>query len=116
MQQIAAFLTRLDGMQEAGGRTVLDNSVVYCSSEISDGNAHRKYDMPTFLAGSAGGKLKIDGSHYMYTKMNFPRPLVGPSGGPHTIKVFVSILNALGIADTTFGDGTASGPLPEIMA
>jgi hypothetical protein len=116
IQQIATFLTSLDGMQEAGGKTVLDNTVAYCSSEISDGNSHRKYDMPTFLAGSAGGKLKTDGNHSMYTKMSFPRPLVGPSGGPHTIKVFVSILNAFGIPDQTFGDGTATGPLPEIMA
>jgi hypothetical protein len=115
IDQIATFLKRLDGMMEAGGKTVLDNSAVYCSSEISDGNSHRKYDMPTFIAGSAGGKLKIDGTHYMYTKMNFPRPLVGPSGGPHTIKVFVSILNAFGIPDTTFGDGSATGPLTDIM-
>jgi hypothetical protein len=40
---------------------------------------------------------------------------VGPGGGPHTIKVFVSILNAFGIPDNTFGDGTATGPLTDIM-
>jgi hypothetical protein len=51
----------------------------------------------------------------MYTTMKCPRPLVGPSGGPHAIKLFVSILNAFGIAENTFGDGSATGPLPELM-
>jgi hypothetical protein len=47
--------------------------------------------------------------------MNFPRPLVGPRGGPHGIKLFVSIMNAFGIPDQTFGDGTATGPLTELL-
>lgn len=116
MDQFAKFVIRLDAMQEADGKSVLDNSVIYCSSEIADGNQHNKYDVPTLLVGGAGGKLKIDGSHHQYTQMSFPRPLVGPRGGPHTTKVFVAIMNAFGIPDTTFGDGTASGPLPEIVA
>ena len=115
MDQWATFLKRLDGMTEAGGKTVLDNSLAYFNSEIGDGNAHTHYDFPIVLAGSAGGKLKVDGSHYMYTKMTFPRPIVGPMGGPHGIKVFVAILNAFGIPDQTFGDGSATGPLPELM-
>ena len=115
MLQWANFLKRLDGMSEAGGKTVLDNSLAYFNSEIGDGNAHTHYDFPIVLAGSAGGKLKVDGSHYMYTKMSFPRPIVGPMGGPHGIKLFVSILNAFGIPDQTFGDGSATGPLPELM-
>jgi Protein of unknown function (DUF1552) len=116
IEQFAAFVTRLDAMTEANGKSVLDNSIIYASSEISDGNSHRKYDTPALLVGGAGGKLNIDGSHHMYTKLTFPRPLVGPSGGPHTIKVFVAIQNAFGIADDTFGDGSATGPLPEIVA
>jgi hypothetical protein len=115
MEQWATFLKRLDAMTEADGKTVLDNTLAYFNSEISDGNAHRKFDMPIVLAGSAGGKLKVDGSHHMFTRMSFPRPTLGPSGGPHGIKLFVSILNAFGIADQTFGDGSATGPLPELM-
>jgi hypothetical protein len=115
MEQWAKFLIRLDGMKEADGTSVLDNSLAYFNSEISDGNAHFKYDMPIMLAGSAGGKLKIDGSHYMYTQMTFPRPTVGPKGGPHGIKLFVSMMNAFGIMDQTFGDGSVTGPLPELM-
>jgi hypothetical protein len=116
IDQVATFLKRLDRTEEAGGRTILDNTLAYFNSEISDGNVHLKYDMPVLLAGSAGGKLKVDGTHYMYTQMKFPRPLVGPRGGPHGIRLFVSILNAFGIADQTFGDGSAQGPLTELLA
>lgn len=115
VNHVANFLKRLDQTQEAGGRTILDNTLAYFNSEISDGNVHRKYDMPVLLAGGAGGKLKVDGTHYQFTKMNNPRPLLGPSGGPHGIRLFVSILNAFGISDQTFGDGSAKGPLTELM-
>jgi len=115
MDQWAKFLASLDAIMEDNGKTLLDNTLAYFNSEISDGDSHKKYDMPIVLAGSAGGKLKIDGSHYMYTKMSFPRPTLGPGGGPHAIKLFVSMMNAFGIADQTFGDGSATGPLPEIM-
>lgn len=115
VEHVATFLKRLDQTQEAEGRTLLDNTLAYFNSEISDGNLHRKYDMPVLLAGSAGGKLKVDGSHYMYTQMSFPRPTLGPKGGPHGIKLFVSMMNAFGIPDDTFGDGTATGPLTELM-
>lgn len=115
VDQMATLLKRLDKTEEAGGRTILDNTLAYFNSEISDGNVHLKYDMPVLLAGSAGGKLKVDGTHYMYTQMKSPRPLVGPRGGPHGIKLFVSIMNAFGIPDKTFGDGTAEGPLTELM-
>lgn len=115
VDQVATFLNRLEQTQEGDGRTILDNTLAYFNSEISDGNVHRKYDMPVLLAGSAGGKLKVDGTHYLYTDMNFPRPLLGPRGGPHGIKLFVSILNAFGIPDQTFGDESASGPLTELL-
>jgi hypothetical protein len=115
VDQVATFLKRLNQTQEADGKTLLDNTLAYFNSEISDGNIHRKYDMPVLLAGGAGGKLKVDGSHYLYTQMPNPRPLLGPKGGPHGIQLFVSILNAFGIPDQTFGDGSAEGPLGELM-
>jgi hypothetical protein len=141
MQEWAQFLIRLNGMKEADGKSVLDNTLAYFNSQVSDGNGRLKFDMPVVLAGSAGGKLKVDGTHYnYYPKMAFPRPFVGPRSakeaaslplsqpspltkplpgeepqGVHGIKLFVSILNAFGIPDQTFGDGSFSGPLPELM-
>ena len=103
-------------MIEANGKSVLDNMSVYFSSEISDGNSHKKYDMPVLLAGSLGGKLKMGGNHFMYTSIPFPRPVLGPSGGPHTGKVLIALANAFGVPITTFGDGVAQGALTDILA
>lgn len=116
INQLSTLLQRLDGISEADGKSVLDNTVVYCSSEISDGDSHNKYDLPVLLAGSLGGRLKIDGRHVSYTQMSFPRPLLGPKGGPHTEHTFVSILNAFDIPDQTFGDAKVSGPNVDILA
>src|SRR5690606_29881374 len=74
VQEVANFLLKLEATSEGEGTTVLDNTLAYFNSEISDGDRHRKYDMPIFLAGSAGGRMKVDGTHHMYTQMNFPRP------------------------------------------
>lgn len=116
LEQFAKFLVRVNGMEEANGKSVLDNMCVYFSSEISDGNAHKKYDMPVFLAGDLGGKMKTGGNHFLYTPMTFPRPLLGPAGGPHTGKVLIAIANAFGVPLTTFGDGAAQGALTDILA
>jgi hypothetical protein len=142
MQQWATFLGKLDKTTEGNGKTLLDNSLAYLNSEISDGDAHRKFDMPIVLAGTAGGKLKVDGTHYnYYPRMTFPREFVGgrtaaeqkgqPLGqsspltkptagqaptGVHGSKLFVSMMNAFGIPDQTFGIGSETGPISDLMA
>ncbi|HEX2876448.1 MAG TPA: DUF1552 domain-containing protein [Polyangiaceae bacterium] len=115
MQQVATLLSKLDAAQDADGSTVLDNTTFYLSSDIGDGNAHNHWDMPVLLAGGAGGKLKLDGSHVNYTPgLKFPRPLVGPRSDVHTGRALVSILQAHGIMQDTFGEATG-GPLAEMM-
>jgi len=115
MEQVAALLSKLDAAQDSDGSTVLDNTVFYMSSDIGDGNSHNHWDMPVLLAGGASGKLKLDGSHINYTPgLKFPRPLVGPRGDVHTGRAMISILQAHGIMQDTFGEATG-GPLAEIM-
>jgi Protein of unknown function (DUF1552) len=68
-RQVAFFahlLGRLkdDTAQEAGG-TVLDNSLLYLGSEMSDGAAHTNDNLPIVLAGKAGGQVKT-GRHIAY--------------------------------------------------
>jgi hypothetical protein len=47
--------------------------------------------------------------------MPFPRPSVGPRSPVQTGRVFISMLQAHGIMQDTFGMATG-GPLPELMA
>jgi hypothetical protein len=96
--QLAYLLHKLDAVQE-GERTLLDNSVVYFSSEIEDGNSHRHTNLPVIVAGGAGAGLRT-GRHLRYP-------------GKSLASLFVSLLQAVGANVSSFGaDGT--GPLPDL--
>lgn len=115
MEQVATLLSKLDAAQDADGKSVLDNTTFYLSSDIADGNSHNHWDMPVLLAGGASGKLAVDGRHINYTpELQFPRGLIGERSDVHTGRVFVSILQAHGIMQDSFGEATG-GPLPELM-
>jgi hypothetical protein len=111
----AALLQRLDSVIEADGKSILDHTTFYLSSEVADGQAGNHWDMPVLIAGGASGGLRVDGRHINYIpQMPFPRPLVGPRSSMETGRVFISILQAHGIMQDTFGMATG-GPLPELM-
>lgn len=115
MQQLSNLLVKLDSVTEADGKTVLDNTTLYLSSDIADGDKHNHWDMPVIVAGGASGKLKIDGSHVNYTPgLKFPRPLVGEESDVHTGRALISILQAHGIMQDSFNEAKG-GPLPELM-
>ena len=88
VSQLAYFCSKLDAIDE-GGSTMLDNSLVFLSSEIANGQVHDQDNKPILLLGSAGGAIKT-GTHAKYNK--------DPQAN-----LFVSLLNALGVPATTFG-------------
>ena len=94
--QYANFLKKLDAIQE-GGATILDNSMIFLSSEITDGNAHNQTNKPILIAGTGGGKITT-GRH---TK--FASTAAQPD-------LFIALLNLLGPPVTTFGL-VGTGPL-----
>jgi hypothetical protein len=95
VQQLAYLLEKMDSITEANGMTILDNSLVFFSSEIEDGDAHRHTNLPIVLAGRAGGVVKTN----RHLKVS-PAPLAN---------LFTSMLNAVDVPNTKFGDGT--GPM-----
>lgn len=98
--QLAYLLEKMDAVDE-GGVTMLDNSLVFFSSEIEDGNSHSHYNMPIVLAGRGGGAIS-SGRHISFSNN---RPVAD---------LFVSILNALDLPDKSFGlDST--GPITELF-
>ncbi|WP_437751620.1 DUF1552 domain-containing protein [Sorangium sp. So ce1389] len=85
---------------DMGGHSLLDESVVFFGSEISDPPSHRKVNMPFLLAGGGGG-LRA-GRWVRYPSL------------PHN-NLLVSILNLFGDTRTTFGDrGYCTGPLTNL--
>jgi len=85
---------------DMGGHSLLDESVVFFGSEISDPPTHNKQNMPFLLAGNGGG-LRT-GRYLKY------------SGASHN-NLLVSVLNLFGDTRTKFGnekycDGPLAGP------
>lgn len=95
IEQFAYLLEQLDGITEASGSTLLDNSLVYLSSEISDGDRHNHDDMPVLLAGGGGGYV-VPGQHKRYSS---EQPMAN---------LFIAMAEAAGVAMGPFGqDGVA---------
>ena len=88
VSELLYFCQKLDAIDE-GGTTMLDNSLVFFSSEIGNGINHDQVNKPMLLLGSAGGKIKT-GQHVAY------------NGDPQA-NLFITMLNALGVPATTFG-------------
>lgn len=99
VERFAYLLNRMKGVVE-GDRTLLDNSLVYFSSEIADGNAHNHDDMPVLLAGRGGGAV-TPGRHVRYAR-NTPMA-----------NLFLSMLRSVGVQDQNFG-ADSTGPLPNL--
>lgn len=99
--ELAHLLGLLDSTEELGG-TVLDRTLLYWSSEIEDGNAHRHTNLPVLLAGGAGGSVPT-GRHLIY------------EGEEPMADLFISLLKAIDVDVETFGaDGT--GPLAGLLS
>lgn len=100
LDQIAALLTKLKSLPDADGRTVLDNTTVFVSSDISDGDAHNHDDMPVLLAGGGAG-FKM-GRHVEYPD----KPTFG--------SLFLALAKAHGSGIASFGE-QGMAPLPGLV-
>ncbi len=100
VEQLAALMTRLNELPDVDGRTVLDNTLIFYSSDVSDGDAHNHDDMPVLVAGGAAGFTM--GRHVTYTDK------------PYFAQLFMAMAQAYGASVTSFGEhGTA--PLPGLV-
>src|SRR5262249_52612529 len=50
-RRFSELLLRLKGLPDIDGRTVLDNTLVFLGTDVSDGDEHNHDDMPVVLAG-----------------------------------------------------------------
>ncbi len=86
------------------GVPMLDNSLIFYSNEFSTGGIHCSTDGPYLLIGGAGGYLKTGRFVELHeSRRNDPTSLEAGSSAS-TNDLYITILNALGAADTEFGD------------
>lgn len=57
-EQFAYLLGRLKSIREPDGRTLLDNCAIVYGSSLGDGDEHGNDDLPTLIAGRAGGSIQ----------------------------------------------------------
>ncbi len=88
--QMVYLAQKLDAMDDGDGATVLDNSLIYFSSEVADGNRHENVNLPVLLAGRAGSNIR-PGRHVHY-------------GDGRLGDLYISILDHLGVSVGSFGD------------
>jgi hypothetical protein len=89
MEQLAYLLNRMKAVQEPNG-SLLDNSLVYFSSDVGDGDVHNHDNLPVLLAGRGGG-ITQPGRHIAFPEHT---PLAN---------LYVNILQGFGVPDSTFG-------------
>lgn len=106
--QVARLLQRLS---EAGA---LDDCIVYVSSDMGDPARHSSRDVPTLIAGGAGGKFRMGRHIDLKAVAGEGKPLV-----PNN-RILVSICNAFGVPVDRFGHATDSrtttGDLPALYS
>jgi hypothetical protein len=91
MKCFSSLLQSLKQTPEGAGN-LLDNSVVYASSDVADGRAHDIVDYPLLVAGGGGGFFKKPGIHYK-------------SANENTSTVLFSVLRSIGYKEAAFGAG-----------
>lgn len=93
------FLLRLmnlmDNAQEANGKSMLYNSLIYWGNEISVGWSHEQTNMPVILAGAAGGKIR-GGYVYDFQGPNRGGGAMYPYGLQYN-RLLVTILQSMGL-------------------
>jgi len=98
VDQYAYLVRRLKETQEGPGTSLLDNAMVYFSSEVEDGNAHIHKNLPILLSGRCGGAVAT-GRH-----LRLP--------GVPLANLYVSMFRAMGIPGVNSFGTDSTGELP----
>ncbi len=93
--QFAYLIERMREIDEGNGRSLLDNSMMMCCSNLFDGDTHSADEMPILLAGKAGGAIK-PGRVLDYSK-NEP-------DGRRACSLYLSLMDHMGHKAERFGD------------
>jgi Protein of unknown function (DUF1552) len=92
MQQFSQWVTKLKATRD-GDRSLLDNSMIVYGAGLSDGNRHLHEDLPTLIAGKAGGAFKTG------------RRIVARRETP-MCNLHLTMMDRMGVHMEEFGDST----------
>lgn len=104
--EVGKLISSMNKVMENNGRSLLDNSVIYVTPNMSTGGSHdvgRGIAMPTLFAGSCGGYLKTGTSVKLPVRVG-------------TNRLFHSIFAAMNVDPKGFDDSRYGGELIEVKA
>jgi hypothetical protein len=132
-EQLALLIDDLKAVGEPGGSSLLQNTLVLSNNEYGSNGpvaylpadagsgehvnlTHVPKLMPYLLFGQCGGALKTGRNLLLPFRAGTDLELSQADGYSHT-RLLVSVLNALGFEDTTFGDPAyAEGGVPGLLS
>jgi hypothetical protein len=94
MRQYASICAKMDAVQEGNG-TLLDNMMFAYGSGLSSGMLHECTNLPTVIAGSAGGRIATN-RHDKHAQ------------GTPIANLWVSMAQVMGLPVEQIGDSTGS--------
>lgn len=99
MKEIAALLAGMKAIDDGGGKTLLDNSIVLMGTDVADGATHSHDNIPFILAGRGGGTLTSGQFHQLASQRS------------HN-DLLLTLCQAMDMPITTFGEASkCNGPL-----
>ena len=104
MERFASMLEKFKATVDIDGKNLLDTTIVYCSSDCSEGLSHSIARQPIILAGHGRDKLIYPGIHYQAT------PPPGAAG--NTSDVLLTCLQAFDPTATEIGSGAPRSTTP----
>jgi hypothetical protein len=109
-QRLAHLLGALDSITDVDGGTLLDNTLVFVSSDVADAGYHTHHTMPVLLAGG-GGKTTKMGQLIVAGPGDQP-----PNGQQPLANLYLSILAFAGVNPASFGHPSLNAHvLEEVM-
>ena len=117
MEQFASWW-KMDRIEEANGKSLLDNILFTYGSGLGDGATHQYSALPIIVAGSGGGKF-ITGKHLnVSSKSGLVKKVNGTyktsEGGVPLADLWLTQARAMGAEIDRFADST--GVLPFLMS
>jgi hypothetical protein len=112
MEQFAYLCEKMNRIEEANGKTLLDNILFTYGSGLGDGSTHQYSALPILMAGSGGGRF-ITGKHLnVSAKSGLVKKVNGtyktPDGGEPLANLWLTQAKAMGLELDQFADSTGS--------
>ncbi len=105
MQRFADFLQTLRNKTDPTGGNLLDNTIVFFSSDCAEGWSHTVQKQPMIVAGKGGGYLKYPGSHFSV-----------PGGNPTDVLLALAQHYKPAISSIGAGNPMSTTPFTGILA